>query len=68
MSSNMGRVKSNMRNTDHTKPYAAFKSDLRLIGGLVPDAWVWLGPTWLNLRFSLVICLSVGHEPFSLSS
>ena len=34
------------------------------IGGLVPDACLWLGPPWLNMRFSV----SPTHEPFSVSS
>ena len=33
-----------------------------LIGGLVPEAPMWLGPPLLNLRFSLA--LTVSHQPF----
>ena len=28
-----------------------------LIGGLVPDAYLWLDPPWLNLRFSLALTI-----------
>ena len=46
----------NCTNVDQT-----FKAFTR---GLVPDACVWLGPPWLNLRFSSG--LSMSREAFSL--
>ena len=38
--------------------------DVKLPSGLVSDACLWLGPPWLNVRFSLADCLC--REPFSL--
>ena len=37
-----------------------------LIRRLVPDACLWLGPLWLDLRFSLALTMSSLHSMFMI--
>ena len=39
-----------------------------LIGGLDPGACLWLGPPWLNLRFSLALTICESLALFLVSS